>query len=56
MKTEKDRDTGKQKTGPSHSVETVSCRTDEAFLSSIEPDGIRIPAWNGQKNGIKRHA
>ena len=56
VKTEKYRDTGRRKTGPSHSVETVSCRTDEAFLSSIETDGIRIPAWNGQKNRIERHA
>ena len=31
VKTEKYRDTGRRKTGPSHSVETVSCRTDEAF-------------------------
>lgn len=39
VKTEKDRDTGKQKTGPSHSVGTISCRMDETILSSIEPDG-----------------
>ena len=39
MKTEKDRDTGKLKTGPSHSVGTISCRMDETFLLFIEPDG-----------------
>lgn len=39
MKTEKDRDTGKLKTGPSHPVGTISCRMDETFLLSIEPDG-----------------
>lgn len=39
MKTEKDRDTGRQKAGPSRPVGTISCQMDETFLSSIEPDG-----------------